>query len=131
MYKDAKEELKRLEDALLEEDVPEEEEQPEELAEEEEQPDELAEEEKTAQDLMAQTRRIGSLEEAETLIPDLAETLRIFNADQLDVDLEEYAEAVQEEPKSITGLIITAAALAVGVMGVLVWWLVRYGAMLG
>lgn len=124
MYKDAKEELQRLEDALLEEDLP-----GEELPEEpidEETPEALSQEE-----LLAETRRIGSLEEAEELIPDFAETRRIYNADQLDVDLEDYAELVQEEPKSLTGLVIAAVALAAGVIGVLVWWLVRYGALLG
>lgn len=126
MYKDAKEELQRLEDALLEEDVPEEE-LPEEDLPEEELPEEPAEDEEAAKALMAETRRIGSFEEAEELISDLAATRRIYNADQLDVDLEEYAEAVQQEPKGMNGLIITAAALAAGVVGILVWWLLRYG----
>ncbi len=124
MYKDAKEELQRLEDALLEEDLPEEE-LPEEPA-DEETPEAIS-----VEDLMAETRRIDIIENGEEQIPDLAETRRIYNTDQLDVDLEEYTQQVQEEPKSLTGLLITATALAAGVIGVLVWWLVRYGAMLG
>lgn len=122
MYKDAEEELQRLEEALLEEEIPEE--LPEESAGEQ-----FSEEPKPEADLAA-TRRIESVEEAEALTPDLAATRRIYNADQLDVNLEEYAQQVQEETGHLTGLIITAAVLAAGVIGILVWWLVRYGALL-
>ncbi len=115
MYKDAREELQRLEDALLEEEAIEEE----------------TLEEDTEEALLAATQRIESLEQVEEQTPDLAATRRIYNADPLDVDLEDYARQVQEAPKSLTGLIIAAAALAAGVIGILVWWLLRYGAMLG
>ena len=102
MYKDAEEELKRLEDALLEE--------------EEIQPEE---------DLVepSDETRVFHWQPEE-----LKKAGRIYNTDKTDEDLELFSEAVHSgEQKSLTGWIITAVALAAGIVAVVIWWIVRYG----
>ena len=115
MYKDAKEELQRLENALLEEELP-------------EIPVEEGEE---LDSLLAETRRITGLVDPEDVTPDMGATRRIYNADRTDVDIKDYTEQVMENTGSLTGLSITAAVLAAGIIGVLLWWFLRYGGILG
>lgn len=125
MYKDAEEELKRLEEALLEE-----EEQPEEMPEEDGQEEDL-------QELLEEAQRIAGLSDDSTQVyrwqePLQDQTARVYNTDKTDEDLEEFSRAVQEEPqKGITGLAITAITLAIAVLGVLIWWMIRYRGVLG
>lgn len=88
MFQDEKEELERLQKALMEE--PEDEEQIE--------------------------------EEFSLDYDDCA-----YNADLCDEDLEDYALEVQEEPdRGLTGLALTALLLALGVLGVILWFFLRY-----
>ncbi len=111
MYKDAKEELQRLEEALLEEELLEEVLTEENFPEDEEifqEPEESLEE----------TRRITQLPKD------------FYNTDDTDVELEEYAQHVQEDTRGLTGLTVTAILLAAGIVGILVWWALRYGGML-
>ena len=115
MYKDAKEELQRLENALLEEELT-------------QIPDE---ENEDLNLLMAETRRITGLEDADDIVPDMEATRRIYNADRTDVDMKDYTEQILENTGSLTGLSITAAVLAAGIVGVLLWWFLRYGGILG
>ncbi|MBQ4641517.1 MAG: hypothetical protein IJB47_02765 [Oscillospiraceae bacterium] len=112
MYQDAKEELKRLEDALLEEELLE-----EALAEEEFLEDEELSQEPEAS--LEETRRITQLPKG------------FYNTDHTDVELEEYAQQVQEDTRGLTGLTVTAILLAAGIVGILIWWVLRYGGMLG
>ncbi len=116
MYKDAKEELKRLEEALLEE---------EEIRTEESEEDLDA--------LLQQAKELLEEPSDETQVfhwqpEELKKAGRVYNTDKTDEDLERFSEAVRSgEKKSLTGLIITAAALAAGIVAVLIWWIVRYG----
>ena len=119
MYKDAQEELKRLEDALLEEEevLPEEEE-----AAEEEDIDALLEQ---AKELMQETSD-------ETQVfhwdPETIKNARVYNTDRMDGDLDSFSETVRDgEKQNLTGLIITAIALATGIVLVLIWWIIRFG----
>ncbi len=119
MYKDAQEELKRLEDALLEEEevLPEEAE-----AAEEEDIDVLLEQ---AKELMQETSD-------ETQVfhwdPEKVKNARVYNTDKMGGDLDSYSETVHDgEKQNLTGLIITAIALATGIVLVLIWWIIRYG----
>lgn len=118
MYKDAKEELKRLEQALLEE-------------EEEQQTEEEADTDIDA--LLEQTKEMLEQPSDETQVfhwqpEELQRSGRVYNADKTDEDLLQFSEQVRGgEKKSLTGLIITAAVLAAGIVAVVIWWILRYG----
>jgi len=120
MYKDAKEELKRLEEALLEE--------------EEDQQAETAEAAETDIDaLLEQTKEMLEKSSDETQVfhwspEELQRSGRVYNADRTDEDLQQFAEQVRDGgKKSLTGWIITAAVLAAGIAAVVIWWIIRYG----
>ena len=50
-----------------------------------------------------------------------------YNTDVTDEDLDEYSDDVYEPQKeSLTGLLITAALLLLGIAGVLLWWGIRF-----
>ncbi len=56
----------------------------------------------------------------------------IYNADNTDEDLQDYASQVEEPArKSMTGLVVTAMLLTAGILGVVIWWLIRFGGALG
>lgn len=104
MYEDAKEELKRLEKALLEEDS-----RPEEPAEE------IYPEEEPEEPEWVQTQ-VVSLEG------------RVYNTDKTDADMDAYAEDVYSGGrKSVSGLVAVALVLAAAILAVLIFWIVRYG----
>jgi hypothetical protein len=51
----------------------------------------------------------------------------VYNADRCDEDLDDYAERVlNEEEQGVSGLTITALLLALGVLGVILWFLLKY-----
>lgn len=130
MFKDAKEELKRLEAELLaEESIQEADTLPEET------PDEDILDEVALNALLQETQKIGNAGEYQnfsnhygSVLDDRTRVFRVYNTDKTDPDLDSYANAVQEEPRksSLTGLIITACLLTAGILGMLVWWLLRY-----
>lgn len=103
MFKDNQEELARLEQALLEEE--------EELYE-----DDLLEEEDLYEDDLPE----------ETPCRDYTGRYKIYNADNCDGDLEEYSDRVYEGRSGVSGLTITALLLSCGILGVMVWILLRY-----
>ena len=112
MYKDAREELKRLEEALLEEEEP----QEEELQEETEEEDVT---------LLLEDIKGFLGEDEEATIP------HVYNTDRTDTDLDSYSEEVHSGQKqSLTGLVILAVALALGIVAIVVWWVIRYGGVL-
>ncbi len=98
MFKDDQEELARLEQALLEEDPQ----------------DEFPEEEEFYEDDF----------EEQALPRNYAS--RVYNADSCDPDLEEYSNRVYEGRTCVSGLVITALLLSCGILGVMVWFLLRY-----
>lgn len=52
---------------------------------------------------------------------------RVYNADRCDEDLEDYTERVlADEEQGTSGLTITALLLALGVLGVILWFLLKY-----
>ena len=100
MFKDAKEELSRLQDELLAEDTPR---QP--------QDDDLL----TEQEL-----------------DDLLDTdYRSYNTDKTDIDPEVLSQELDKPVKSsLTGLIVTAGLLTLGIFLLICWCLLRYGGIL-
>lgn len=130
MFKDAKEELKRIESELLAEEALDQENTPQ----EEPADDELLDD-ATLNALLEETQTIG---DAATYInysnqyitaqDDKTRVFQIYNTDKSDPKLDDYADAVLEEPRSgkFTGLIVTAAILSAGIVGILVWWVFHY-----
>ncbi len=56
----------------------------------------------------------------------------IYNADNTDEDLDDYAQQVQEpKRKGVAGLVVTAVLLTAAILGVVIWWLIRFGGALG
>ena len=56
----------------------------------------------------------------------------VYNTDKADDDLEEYTQQVEAPArKGVTGLVVTAALLTAGILGVVIWWLVRFGGAFG
>ena len=97
MFEDRNQELERLSEELLEEELP----TPEE------------------------TQEDDTLLSEETLNKLL--DIDVHNADTSDVDLEEFSEQLQkpEEPKT-TGLLVTSIISATGIILILAWWVLRY-----
>ena len=122
MFKDRNEALQRLEQALLEEAT-------------EERPEEEIPE--ADEDLLTE-------EALDELLEDVApgknsvpyqnfsnDYGHIYNSDVTDEDLDEYCEAVLEEPgRSYSGLVILACLLALGILGMVIYLLLRYGGIL-
>lgn len=122
MFKDRDAQLRRLEEALLEE--------------EEESP-ELTEEVPEDEDLLTD-------DVLDELLEDAAPTQNhvpyqnfsndygnAYNADASDVDLDEYADQLQQPArKDRSGLVILACLLALGVLGVVIFLMLRQGGFL-
>ena len=130
MFKDAKEELNRLEAELLAEEPFPPEKTP--LGEE---TDEDILDDAVLNALLEETQKIGNADEYQnysnlygSVRNDHTQVFQAYNTDKSDQDLESYSKEVQDVPpqKSLTGLIITAALLSAGILGILIWWLLRY-----
>ncbi len=154
MFKDTEKELKRLEEELLaEEELDEETEAVPDDAEQEtyddtEDWDEMFEQDQTEepQEDMDMTRifyggepdwqdrtrvfNVDALQAQQEAKEHCAD--HIYNADNTDEDLQDYASQVEEPArKSMTGLVVTAMLLTAGILGVVIWWLIRFGGALG
>ena len=101
MFRDREQELERLKRQLLEEDEYEEDEEDEEEYEEEE-------------------------DEEEEAFPDCP----VYNTDAADVDLEEYSDAVYEEPRRSWGLVAAVLLLTAAVLLLLAYLLANRGGLL-
>ena len=63
----------------------------------------------------------------EESLPVPAEEVEVYNTDRTDEDLEEFSKTVMtEEKKSLTGLAVTVIVLLAAILGVIVFWMVRY-----
>ena len=125
MFKDAQEELKRLEAELLAQEP---------ASEEDPSIDDILNDAELNA-LLSDTQTISNVEGYENYSNqygkaplEATRAYQIYNTDHTDTDLEEYAQTVLEPKKtqSLTGLIITAAVLSAGILGVILWWVIRY-----
>ena len=123
MFKDRNAELRRLEEALLEEeelaqvlpsdDTPEDE-------------DLLADE--VLDELLEDTAPMQTSVPYQNYSNDYGNA---YNADSVDVDLDDYSEQLQNTgKKDHSGLVIIACLLALGVLGVVIFLLLRQGGFL-
>ena len=107
MFRDREQELERLKRQLLEEDEDEYEEDEDEYEEDEEEDEEEEDEEEEA-------------------FPDCP----VYNTDAADVDLEEYSDAVYEEPRRSWGLVAAVLLLTAAVLLLLAYLLANRGGLL-
>ena len=125
MFRDRQEELDRLQEQLLEEE-------PEELEEEYTEEEEYLDAE--VDDLLAANDQGENPQTYNNYSNDYGRQLRnyasgykAYNSDRTDEDLEEYSQQVlhPQKEKGITGLLILAMLLLLGIGGVLAWMLMR------
>ena len=121
MFRDAKEELDRLEAELLDVETPEEE--AEELQEEEEAL--LDEEELDA--LLSDDQKFGSGEGAD-IYKNYSNGYRAYNSDKTETSPEELSQELMKAPRDpvVTWLTALALLLAAGILGVMVWVLINF-----
>ena len=132
MFRDTQEELKRLEEQLLaEEDLP------------KEQEPELDEATRVIPIPQAQ-ELLSDLEESEEEETDLPQPQRkkkgryighfeAYNSDRTDTDMKKYSEEVRQ-PKGdpvVLALSILALILMAAILGILIWWFIRFRGFLG
>ena len=117
MFKDKKEELRRLEEELLLE------------AQLEEEEARLEEELEESESLLDDESDYG--EESEETYFNYSNrygTVRVYNNDKTDKDLDDFSEQVYagDREKGLTGLVLLAAALLVGIVLTLGWFVLRF-----
>ncbi len=122
MFRDKDEELKRLQEQLLEEEQPEEDFR-------EELPDEVffedfPEESEPGED--PDVYRNFSNAYGKNL-RNFASGYKAYNADKVDVDLDEFSREVQNERTDTPWLLIVILALMAAVVAAIVWFYVRLG----
>ena len=126
MFRDRNEELQRLEQALLEEVESPVDSEEENIPEDE---DLLAEE--TLDELLEDVAPGKDSIPYQNYSNDYGQSYTAYNSDTTDADLEEYCEEVLDEPApSYTGLIILACLLAMGILGMVIFMLLRSGGIL-
>ena len=121
MFKDRSTELQRLEEALLEEED-------QQLLPAEQAPED--------EDLLSDDLLDELLEDA-TPMPNTVSYQNFsndygnaYNADHTDVDLEEYTDQLQSGRKDRSGLVIVACLLALGVLGMIIYLMLKQGGIL-
>ena len=128
MFRDAKEELNRISAELLaEEDTQEIENAPQ----EELSATQILDEE-LLNSFLDETQKIENVDTYQNYSNQYGTQTQVFqayNTDESDLDFQQYADMVYETPKKekLTGLIFVAILLAMGILGVLIWWLLRLG----
>ena len=121
MFKDKKEELQRLEEALLLE------------AQQEETEAQEAEQEEAENALLDDPGDFGEIDqEVYRNYANRYGKIRAYNTDRTDAQLDEFIDAVYEEKRlgSNLGLLALTSALLVGIVAVLGWMVLRYKGLL-
>ena len=82
----------------------------------------------TLEQLEAELLAVESQEVSAEEAPPVPVGCKVYNADSTDTDLEAYSEEVCQPKgkKDLLVLTIIALCLAVGILGVLVYWLIRF-----
>lgn len=150
MFKDTEKELKRLEEELLAEEAEDEaaedmEEAYEDTYEEDweeafDQPS--AEQEDNWQDMTQifyggdedwqDKTRVFNVDAVQARQEAQSSPRNVYNTDKADEDLKDYTQKLEQPArKGIAGLVVTAALLTAGILGIVIWWLVRFGGVFG
>ena len=95
------------------------------LQEESEEPEEVLEEEAFSEDELAEEPEAPAV-----IYHNYANDYgrRIYNTDRTDTDLDDYSNQVYQPKKSSDIKLLTAIAftLAAAILGVVIWWVIRY-----
>lgn len=130
MFKDAERELRRLEAELLaqeEEEYYDEDEYEEDYGDEYEEDDGLLSEE-TLDGLLDDSPAIGSAYRNHANGYGQAKSVPVYNSDRLDRDPDDISREVLNTPRErgVAGLAVLAIVLALGILGVVLWWVGQY-----
>lgn len=127
MFRDRSEELRRLEEALLEDEPTEMPEKTDDTPAE----DEDLLEEQMLDELLEDTAPAKGAVPYHNYSNDYGQGYTAYNTDVTDEDLDEYCQQVREAPKKDnTGLVILACLLALGVLGMVIYLMLRSGGIL-
>lgn len=129
MFRDTQEELKRLEEQLLAE-----EELPQTAQEEEEISDEQLAALLGGDTVVIKEADLKKAMDAQPGGPRrYVGRYEAYNTDKADTDLERYSEDVRRPSgdRTVLGLSILALTLIAAILGVLVWWFVRFQGLIG
>ena len=133
MFQDAKEELKRLEQQLLaEEDEPVQEESAEDISSEELEELKQLLESDSEKPMITEDDDFDIVRNFDGQVRNFANNYKAYNSDKTDTDLESYSEEVRypSQDRSESFLTVLALVLLAGILGILVWWLVRFKGLL-
>lgn len=133
MFQDAKEELKRLEQQLLaEEDEPVQEESTEDISSEELEELKQLLESDSEKPMITEDDDFDIVRNFDGQVRNFANNYKAYNSDKTDTDLERYSEEVRypSQDRSESFLTVLALVLLAGILGILVWWLVRFKGLL-
>ena len=133
MFQDAKEELKRLEQQLLaEEDEPVQEESTEDISSEELEELKQLLESDSEEPMITEDDDFDTVRNFDGQVRNFANNYKAYNSDKTDTDLESYSEEVRYPSKDRSESFLTVLALVrlAGILGILVWWLVRFKGLL-
>ena len=133
MFQDAKEELKRLEQQLLaEEDEPVQEESTEDISSEELEELKQLLESDSEEPMITEDDDFDTVRNFDGQVRNFANNYKAYNSDKTDTDLERYSEEVRypSQDRSESFRTVLALVLLAGILGILVWWLVRFKGLL-
>ena len=133
MFRDAKEELKRLEQQLLaEEDEPVQEETADDISSEELEELKQLLESDSEEPMLTEDDDFDIVRNFDGQVRNYANNYKAYNSDKSDTDLESYSEEVRNpgQDRSESFLTVLALVLMAGILGILVWWLIRFKGLL-
>lgn len=133
MFQDAKEELKRLEQQLLaEEDEPVQEESTEDISSEELEELKQLLESDSEKPMITEDDDFDIVRNFDGQVRNFANNYKAYNSDKTDTDLERYSEEIRypSQDRSESFLTVLALVLLAGILGILVWWLIRFKGLL-
>ena len=133
MFQDAKEELKRLEQQLLaEEDEPVQEETADDISSEELEELKQLLESDSKEPMLTEDDDFDIVRNFDGQVRNYANNYKAYNSDKSDTDLESYSEEVRNpgQERSESFLTVLALVLLAGILGILVWWLIRFKGLL-
>ena len=133
MFQDAKEELKRLEQQLLaEEDEPVQEESAEDISSEELEELKQLLESDSEKPMITEDDDFDIVRNFDGQVRNFANNYKAYNSDKTDTDLESYSEEIRypSQDRSESFLTVLALVLLAGILGILVWWLIRFKGLL-
>ena len=121
MFRDRDEALRRLEEALLEEEEDEREKQMQEQIQEE-----LRKARQEDEDDISDYQPEDTEDDESGTFRNFANNYRAYNSDRVDVDLDEYSERIRQEPKRGSCLLTLVVVLLCGIFVMLILFMLKF-----